>query len=125
MRPINLTDYEALAERRLSPLAWAYYSTGSDDEVTLRENVAAFARLRLRPHILVDVSMSDLATTLLNAPVSMPIGVAPTAGHCLALPEGECATAQAAGEAGTLMIAAVEATRTLEDIAHAATGPLW
>src|SRR5262249_42999762 len=122
MRPINLTDYEALAERRLSPLAWAYYSTGSDDEVTLRENVAAFARLR--PHILVDVSMSDLATTLLNAPVSMPIGVAPTAGHCLALPEGECATAQAAGEAGTLMIAAVEATRTLEDIAHAATGPL-
>jgi len=125
MRPINLTDYEALAKRRLTPLAWAFYSTGSDDEVTLRANVSAFARLRLRLHTLVDVSVSDLTTTLLKAPVSMPIGVAPTAGHCLAHPEGECATARAAGEAGTLMIAATEATRRLEDIAQAATGPLW
>jgi 4-hydroxymandelate oxidase len=125
MGPANVADYEALAERRLSPLAWAYYSTGSDGEVTLRENVAAFARLRLRPHTLVDVSAIDLTTTLLGMPVGMPIGVAPTAGHCLAHPDGECATARAAGDAGTLMVVATEATRTLEDIARGATGPLW
>jgi isopentenyl diphosphate isomerase/L-lactate dehydrogenase-like FMN-dependent dehydrogenase len=125
MRPINVADYEALAEQRLSPLAWAYYSTGSDGEVTLRENVAAFARLRLRPRALVDVSAIELTTTLLGTPVRMPIAVAPTAGHRLAHPEGECATARAAGDAGTLMVVATEATRTLEDIADAVAGPLW
>src|SRR5262249_37244406 len=79
----------------------------------------------LRPRILVDVGAIDLATTLLGVPVSMPIGIAPTAAHCLAHAEGECATAQAAGAMGALMVAATESTRTLEDIAVAATGPLW
>jgi 4-hydroxymandelate oxidase len=43
----------------------------------------------------------------------------------MAHPEGECATAQAAGKAGTLMVASTVSTRTLEDIAKAASGPLW
>ena len=51
--------------------------------------------------------------------------VAPTAIHCLAHPEGECATAQAAGRSDTLMIAGTTATRSLEEIAQAASGPLW
>ncbi len=45
--------------------------------------------------------------------------------HCLAHPEGECATAQAAGRANTLMVASTTATRSLEEIAQAASGPLW
>src|SRR5258708_20805089 len=55
----------------------------------------------------------------------MPILVAPTSMHCLAHPEGECATAQGAGATGTLMIASTDATRPLEEIAQTATGPLW
>ena len=47
--------------------------------------------------MLVDVSSCDLRTTVLGIPVSIPILIAPTAFHCLAHPEGECATAQAAG----------------------------
>jgi isopentenyl diphosphate isomerase/L-lactate dehydrogenase-like FMN-dependent dehydrogenase len=125
MSPINVADYEALAEQRLSPFAWAYYSTGSDDEVTLRENRAAYARIRLRPRMLVNVSDVRCSTTLLGTPVSMPIGVAPTAAHGLAHPEGECATARGAGTAGTLMVAATESSRALGEIAAAATGPLW
>jgi isopentenyl diphosphate isomerase/L-lactate dehydrogenase-like FMN-dependent dehydrogenase len=57
--------------------------------------------------------------------VSMPLLVAPTALHCMAHPEGECATAQGAGAAGTLMIASTVSTRSLEEIAQAASGPLW
>jgi len=45
--------------------------------------------------------------------------------HCLAHPAGECATAQAAGRANTLMIASTTATQSLEEIAQAASGPLW
>ena len=55
----------------------------------------------------------------------MPICVAPSAMHGAACDEGECATAQAAGALGALMAASTESTRTLEDIAQAATGPLW
>jgi isopentenyl diphosphate isomerase/L-lactate dehydrogenase-like FMN-dependent dehydrogenase len=125
MRPINVFEYEELARERLHPAVWDYYSAGAGDEVTLRANRAAFERIQLRPRMLVDVSQVSLVTTLLGAPVALPIGVAPAAMHGAACAEGECATAQAAGALGALMVASTESTRTLEEIAQAATGPLW
>jgi isopentenyl diphosphate isomerase/L-lactate dehydrogenase-like FMN-dependent dehydrogenase len=109
----------------MDPAHWDYINGGSDDEVTLRASRAALERIRLRPRVLVDVSKIDMRTNVLGMPISMPIMVAPMAMHCLAHPEGECATAQAAGKANTLMVASTTATRTLEEIAQAASGPLW
>jgi isopentenyl diphosphate isomerase/L-lactate dehydrogenase-like FMN-dependent dehydrogenase len=125
MQPVNLSDYEALAKARLDRSALDYYQGGSDDEVTLRANRTAFERIRLRPRVLVDVSACDLRTSVIDIPVSMPILVAPTAAHALAHPDAECATAQAAGAAGTLMVVSSSATRSLEDVTRAAPGPLW
>lgn len=125
MDPLNVSDYEPLARERMTSSAWDYYRSGSNDEVTLRETRAAYERIQLRPRMLVDVSNCDLTTTVLGTPVSMPILVAPTAHHCLANEEGECATARGAGAADTLMIVSTMATRSLEDVAQAATGPLW
>jgi isopentenyl diphosphate isomerase/L-lactate dehydrogenase-like FMN-dependent dehydrogenase len=123
--PVNVFDYETLAQARMEPGAWNYYQSGSDDEVTLRANRMAFERIQLRPRVLVDVSACDLRTTVLGTPVSLPILIAPTAFHGLAHPEGECETARAAGKAGTLFMASTSSTRSLEDIARAASGPLW
>jgi isopentenyl diphosphate isomerase/L-lactate dehydrogenase-like FMN-dependent dehydrogenase len=75
--------------------------------------------------VLVDVADVDLSTTILGVPVSMPILVAPTAYHCLACEDGECATAQGVGAAQTLMTVSTLATRSLEEVAQAASGPLW
>lgn len=127
MEPVNVFEYEALAQAKMEPAFWDFYQGGSDDEVTLHANRAAFERIRLRPRMLVDVSASalDMHTTVLGTPVSMPILIAPTAMHCLAHPEGECATAQAAGRANTLMVASTTSTRSIEEIAQAASGPLW
>jgi isopentenyl diphosphate isomerase/L-lactate dehydrogenase-like FMN-dependent dehydrogenase len=75
--------------------------------------------------VLVDVSACDLRTTVLGTRVSMPILVAPMAFHGLAHPEGECETARAAGESGTLMVTSTTSNRSLEEIAAAAGGPLW
>ncbi|HEV8192593.1 MAG TPA: alpha-hydroxy acid oxidase, partial [Ktedonobacterales bacterium] len=125
MDPINISDYEPLARERMEPSAWDYYRSGSDDEVTLRETRAAYERIQLRPRMLVDVSTCDLTTTVLGTPVSMPILVAPTAYHRLANDEGECATARGAGAANTLMVVSTLAMRPVEDVAQAATGPLW
>jgi isopentenyl diphosphate isomerase/L-lactate dehydrogenase-like FMN-dependent dehydrogenase len=123
--PINVSDYETLAQACMEPTAWDYCQGGSDDEVTLRANRSAFERIRLRPRMLVDVSACKLDTTVLESQVSMPILVAPMAYHCLVHAEGECATAQGAGQAGTLMMPSTFSTRSLEEIAHAASGPLW
>jgi isopentenyl diphosphate isomerase/L-lactate dehydrogenase-like FMN-dependent dehydrogenase len=122
---VNLFDYEIQAKACMEPSAWNYYQDGANDGVTLRANRLAFDRIQLRPRVLVDVHLCDMRTTVQGIPISMPILVAPTAFHCLAHPEGECATAQAAGRAGVLMVASSSSTRSLEDIAKEASGPLW
>lgn len=58
-------------------------------------------RIRLRPRILRDVSVSDTRTTVQGTEISFPVGIAPTAFHCLAWHEGEMATAR--GEDCTLI----------------------
>ncbi len=123
--PINISEYETLAQKRLEKPVWDYYYGGSEDEVTLRANREAFERIRLRPRFLVDVSNVDTRTTVLGTPVSMPILIAPSACHCMAHPEGECATARGAGAVDTLMVVSTVATRSLEEVAETAVGPLW
>ena len=127
MQPINLSDYEMLAEQRMAhiPWAWDYYQGGSDDEVGLRANRVAFEQLRLRPRVLVDVSTCDMRTSVLGIPVSMPILVAPTAGHGLAHADAECATARAVQQADTLMIVSTQSTCSLEEIAQSGKSPRW
>jgi len=59
VEPINISDYEILAQTLMEPAAWDFYAGGSDDEVTLRANCTAFERIRLRPRVLVDVNVCD------------------------------------------------------------------
>ena len=99
MEPVNVFDYEKLAQGRMAGHLWDFFQGGSDDEVTMRECRAAFERIRLRPRVLVDVSVIDMSTEVLGTPVAMPMLIAPTAAQCVAHPEGECATAQAVGRA--------------------------
>jgi isopentenyl diphosphate isomerase/L-lactate dehydrogenase-like FMN-dependent dehydrogenase len=110
LEPINIWDYERLAEEKLDPNAAAYYFGGAGDEVTLRDNVAAFDRRKLRPRVLVDVGEVSTATTVLGAEVALPVLIAPLAMQRMAHPEGEEATARAAAAAGTIMCLASAAT---------------
>ncbi|QIN80580.1 alpha-hydroxy-acid oxidizing protein [Rubrobacter marinus] len=109
----------------MHPAAWAYYSAGAGDEVTLRRERDAFEKLLLVPRVLRGVDHADTSASVLGAPIRAPIMVAPTGVQGLAHPEGECATARGAGEAGTLMAVSTVSSRRLEDVAAAATGPLW
>ena len=125
MEPITLRDYEQLAAEAMEATTWDFFRDGSDDEVTMRANAEAFQRWRLRPRMLVGGDSCNYATTVLGTPVSMLIMVAPTAYHCLAHPEGECEAARGIGASESLMVLSTHSTRTLEDVAQAATGPLW
>lgn len=122
---LRLDEFEALARERLPIAAYEYYAGGAADEVTLRDNIAAFERYRLMPRVLVDVASVDAATEFVGTPVSMPVGLAPNAAHGLADPQGECATARAAAAAGVVMCVSTFASRSLEDVAAASEGPKW
>jgi len=124
--PVNVRDYERLAEERLDANALAYFAGGSGDEVTLRENVAAFERLKLRPRVLVDVGGGTTTTSVLGTEVSMPVLIAPLAIQRMAHPDGELATARAAAAAGTIMCLSTAATARPAEVAAAAPGaPRW
>ncbi|MCA9865843.1 MAG: alpha-hydroxy-acid oxidizing protein [Anaerolineae bacterium] len=125
MDPINLYDYEALAREKLTSMAHDYYASGAHDEITLRENHAAYDRIRLRYRVLRDISRRTTRATVLGHSLNMPVIVAPTAFQKLAHPDGEAATARAAGNAGTLMILSTLSTTSIEDVMAAATGPVW
>lgn len=122
---LNLQELEALARVRLSESACGYYASGAWDEVTLRDNVAAFQKLKVHYRVLVDVSQRDLSTSVLGHRLAMPILVAPTAFHKLAHPDGELGTVRAAGRAGTVMILSSLSTTLVEDVVGAAQGPVW
>jgi len=108
--PVNVWDYERLAEEKLDANAHAYFAGGAGDEVTLRDNVAAFERRKLRPRVLVDVGQVSTATTVLGTKIALPVVIAPLAMQRLAHPDGEEATARAAAAAGTIMCLSSAAT---------------
>jgi isopentenyl diphosphate isomerase/L-lactate dehydrogenase-like FMN-dependent dehydrogenase len=123
---VNVADFEAEAAEHLAAGLLGYYAGGAGDERTLRENAAAFARRRLRPRVLVDVSAVSTATTVLGTEVSMPVLVAPTALHRMAHPDGEPGMARAAAAAGTIFCLSTLATSRPSEIAAAAPpAPRW
>ena len=122
---VNVLDFEPLARAQMNPAAFDYFAGGAEDEQTLKENRRGFDRITIRPRVLVDVGRVDCSTSVLGVTLPYPIGLAPTAFNKLGHPDGESAAARAAGAAGTLMCASTIASTTLEDIAAAATGPLW
>lgn len=123
---MDLVELEQRARELMERSAYDYYAGGADDELTLADNVAAWGRLRLRPHVLRDVSAVSTATTVLGREVAMPVLVAPAAAHRLAHDEGEVATARAAAEVGTVLTLSTVSTVSMEDVAAAVPGaPRW
>ena len=121
----SLSDFEPAAKQKVSHMAWEFFNGAAADEITMRWNLEAYQRIRLKPRVLVDVSKIDTHITLFGQEHASPIFLAPTAYHKLAHPEGELATARGAGAAGATMVVSTMATTSIEDIAHEATGPLW
>jgi isopentenyl diphosphate isomerase/L-lactate dehydrogenase-like FMN-dependent dehydrogenase len=125
-QPINVADYERLAAERLEPGVHGYFAGGAGDEWTLRDNVAAFRRWRLRPRALVDVSRVSTSVTVLGSELSMPLLVAPVAFQRLVDPDGEVAMARAAAAAGTAMcLSTIATSRPREICASAPAAPRW
>jgi lactate oxidase len=122
---INLHDLEAEAKKVIPPGGFGYIASGSGDEWTLRENLAAFQRIPIEPQYLSGVSDPDLSVSVLGSNLPMPIIVPPMGSHGMAHVSMEEGTAQGAEAAGALMVAATPANLSLERIAAAKPGAKW
>ena len=122
---VNLAEFEALASKRLAKEVFEALSGGSDDEVTLEENIAAFRRMAVVPRVLRDVTNRKTNTTVLGQAIAFPVLLAPIA--CLRRfhREGELAVVRAAASAGTICIVSTGACYGFEEIAKSAKGPIW
>lgn len=122
---INIEDLRLAARRRLPRAVFDYIDGGADREVTLRENCRAFDRVQFRPRSAVATPNAHLGTTVLGAPLTLPILLAPVGSSRLFYPRGEVVAAHAAGAAGTAYILSTLSGCRLEDVSAASSGPLW
>src|SRR5579871_2842335 len=95
-QPLNLHEYEAAARAALRPEIFDIVAGGSEDQVTLQANRAAFDQWRLLPRMWRGYTRCDLATTVLGQQISLPVILAPVATQRLLHPRGELASAAAA-----------------------------
>ena len=124
-QPIALAALEQEAERIASPQAAAYVFGGAGSEDTMRANLEAFTRWRIVPRMLRDVSERDLSVNVLGTEMPAPVALAPIGTQNIVHPDGELATARAAGAVGLVMAVSTVAGVTLEYVASASAAPKW
>jgi len=100
----------------MEPQAWGYYSSGGDDEITLRDNHLAFQRITMRPRILINVRDIDMSTKILGVDSSLPLYFTATALAKLAHSEGEVAIVKAAAKAGVPYMLPTLSSYTLDEM---------
>ncbi len=123
---ISLADYERAAEELIDPAAFGYFYGGAGDEITMRDNLAAWRRLAIRPRMLVGVADRDPSVTLLGKPRPHPLIIAPMAVQRLAHPEGEIGTGRAAAATETIMCLSTLGTTSATALAEAVPDcPRW
>lgn len=124
-RALNVADLREVARRRLPRFVFEYVDGGAEDEVTLRDNRAAFERLRLLPRTLIDTAARHQRTQILASPAPAPMVIAPTGFNGMLYPEGDLALARVAARRGIPFTLSTVSTVRLEDVAKSAGGRLW
>ena len=119
---ISLRSLEGIARDVLPAAHFDYIAGGGWDEITVAANEAAFARARLIPRFLNDVSDVRTETTILGSAVATPFGFAPTALHHLVHPDGELVGARVFAELGLPFVLSTLSNRSMEAVAEAGPG---
>ncbi|MEZ5353637.1 MAG: alpha-hydroxy acid oxidase [Bryobacteraceae bacterium] len=115
MGPINVHEFEDVARRKLSKLAYDFIAGGVEDEQTLRANRAAFERVYLIPRFMRNVTDIDTSVTLFGQKMATPIIIAPTGGKNLVMPNADETVAKAALKSKTLICSSTGTRKLLEE----------
>lgn len=120
-----IEDLRVLYEKRVPRMFYDYAESGSWTESTLRDNVDAFARIKLRQKVLVNIADRSLASTMVGQAVTMPVALAPTGLTGMQHADGEILAARAAEKFGVPFCLSTMSICAIEDIADQATQPFW
>jgi (S)-mandelate dehydrogenase len=124
-RAVSIEDLRRLAQKRLPRAIFDFFDGGAEDEVTLRENRAAFERVRLLPKVLVNVAQIDTRTNIFGKEASLPLAIAPTGGISAGRARAELILAAAAKAYGVPFTLATPSAFNLEQVAEEVGGRLW
>lgn len=119
----NVEEYRHAAKRYLPRVVFEWIDGGAEDEVTLRDNRAAFDDVKFRPHFARGIVSHDLSTTVLGQRLSLPVLLAPTGLAGIVRPDGELAAVRGAEAAGTRIFLSTSSSYSLEEVAAAAHEP--
>ena len=127
---LTLHDHEQAAQAALSDAAWAYFSGGAADEISLRRNLGAWQAWGLNPRVLRDLRGGHTRCRLLGAEWAFPLLVAPMAYQRWAHHHGEAGMAMAAAAQGCGLVLSQQSSTPLQEVAasflqYHEHGPLW
>jgi isopentenyl diphosphate isomerase/L-lactate dehydrogenase-like FMN-dependent dehydrogenase len=124
--PVGATAWEELARDTLDPGPFGYIAGGAGNESTMRANLEAFERRRLRPRLLSGNAARDVSVEVLGTPSPVPFFLAPIGVLSIANPDGEVAAARAAASMRVPFVLSSAASHSIEEIAEAmGTAPRW
>lgn len=121
----EIADLQRLYQRRVPRMFFDYTNSGSWTEATYRANIDAFADHWFRQRVAVDMSRKNIATTMLELPVSMPVALAPIGLTGMQHADGEIVAAQAAADFGVPYTLSTMSICSIEDVAAATGKPFW
>lgn len=124
-RALNVHDLRDMARKRLPRWMFEFVDRGTEDETAIRNNRAAFERIRLKTRVLVDVSGRDHGVTLFGKRHDMPFGVAPTGAAGMLYYRGELDLARAAKAANIPFTLSTGSQVSMEEVAKTVGGTLW
>ncbi|MES2562844.1 MAG: alpha-hydroxy acid oxidase [Pseudomonadota bacterium] len=122
---LNVHDLRRMAKQRLPKWLFEFVDRGTEDEVALRNNRAAFERIKLKTQVLVDVSTRNQEIELFGKKHGMPMGIAPTGPAGMLWYKGELELARAAKAANIPFTLATGSQTSMEDVARLVGGTLW
>ncbi|WP_313805599.1 alpha-hydroxy acid oxidase [Sphingobium sp.] len=120
---LNVEDFARVARKRLPRPIVDFFDGAAEDEQTMARNRAAFADWSLLPRAMQDVSRVSANSRVLGQDIAWPFIVAPTGMPGLLHPDGEIGIARAAEKVGALYSLSTMASRSIEEVAAATSGP--
>ena len=111
----TIAEAQRRAQRQLPRGVYLALVAGAETGQTMNENITAFSRLKLRPHVADLPAERDLATNVMGLDVSFPVLCSPT-GVQAVHPDGEVAVARAAQAAGTAVGLSSFASKPVEEV---------
>ncbi|MEJ1966202.1 MAG: alpha-hydroxy acid oxidase [Gammaproteobacteria bacterium] len=124
-RALNIGHLRDMASRSLPHFIFEYVEGGSEDEVSVRFNRAAFESYRFVPSTLVDTTARHQRTQLFGSEISSPLIIAPTGMNGILRRDGDLMLARAAAAAGIPFCMSTVSTVPIERVAKEAGGRLW